>query len=159
MRRAFPLLLLLATSACENDSPQSKEQPPAPTPRGKVEIVSASAGEPATAIITREKQRAEADGRSLIVYVGAPWCEPCVRFHKAAAAGELDNAFPKLRLLEFDHDRDESGLREAGCVSRLIPLFAKPDASGHCSSERIEGSIKGDGAVAEITPRLMNLLR
>jgi len=159
MRRALPLLLLLVASACENDSPPAQERTSAPAPRGKVEIVSASAGESVTAIISREKQRAEADQRNLIVYVGAAWCEPCVRFHKAAAAGELDNVFPKLRLLEFDHDRDEAGLRDAGCVSRLIPLFAKPDTSGHCSAQRIEGSIKGDGAVAEITPRLMNLLR
>jgi thiol-disulfide isomerase/thioredoxin len=158
MSRALPALFLIAVCACENE-PSADKQPPPPVEHGKVEIVSAGAGEPATTVIQREAERAKADGRHLVVYVGAPWCEPCVRFHKAAAAGELDTVFPKLRLLEFDHDRDEARLRDAGCVSRLIPLFAKPDASGHCSSQRIEGSIKGDGAVAEITPRLRNLLR
>jgi thiol-disulfide isomerase/thioredoxin len=157
MSRALPVLFLLAACACESE-PSADNKPPPPVERGKVEIVNASLGEPATTVIQREAERAKADGRNLVVYVGAPWCEPCVRFHDAAKAGQLDTVFPKLRLLEFDHDRDEARLRDAGCVSHLIPLFAKPDASGHCSSQRIEGSIKGDGAVAEITPRLRNLL-
>ncbi len=76
----------------------------------------------------------------------------------AALAGQLDTTFPRLRLIEFDYDRDSARLNAAGCLSRLIPLFAKPDADGRCSTARIEGSIKGEGAVAEITPRLLQLL-
>ena len=37
-------------------------------------------------------------------------------------------------------------------------LFARPTAEGRCSERRIEGSIKGEGAVAEITPRLAGIL-
>jgi len=94
----------------------------------------------------------------LLVYVGASWCEPCRRFHEAASAGKLDAQLGGLRLLEFDYDRDEPRLRAAGYVSQLIPLFALPAPDGRASGRQIEGSIKGDGAVAQILPRLQALL-
>jgi hypothetical protein len=128
-------------------------------PAGKVEILAAPPGEDATKLIQRAAEQARLDDKQLLVYVGATWCEPCERFHEAAVAGKLDATFPNLRLLEFDRDKDEARLGAAGCLSQMIPLFAKPDASGRCSSERIEGSIKGEGAVANITPRLAQLLR
>lgn len=155
--RSACVLALMTLGGCENDDPTSKRAAVETAP-GKVEIVSAKSDEAATATIRRESERAAAEGRQLVVYVGAPWCEPCVRFHQAAARGELDAVFPKLRLLEFDRDRDEARLGESDCLSRLIPLFAVPDASGRCSERRIEGSIKGEGAVAEISPRLKSLL-
>ncbi len=118
-----------------------------------------SAGnEEATAVIAREAERARADGRQLVVYVGAEWCEPCQHFKRAAKDGRLDAVFPGLRVLEFDRDRDEARLGRAGCLSRLIPLFAVPDAQGRCSDRRMEGSIKGPGAVDEIKPRLAGIL-
>ena len=101
---------------------------------------------------------AKEDGRTLIVYVGATWCEPCQRFHHAVERGELDTAFPKLTVLAFDADRDSEALATAGYVSRLIPLFALPRADGRASGRTIEGSVKGEQAVAEITPRLRALI-
>jgi hypothetical protein len=98
-----------------------------------------------------------ADAR-LLVYVGASWCEPCRRFHRAVEEGKLDSTFPGLRLLEFDLDRDHERLTRAGYVSRLIPLFARPGADGRASGLKMEGSIKGDGAVDEIVPRLTAIL-
>jgi thiol-disulfide isomerase/thioredoxin len=106
-----------------------------------------------------ELARARADGRRLLVYVGATWCEPCRRFHEAASAGKLDQRFGALRLLEFDFDRDGERLRAAGYVSHYIPLFAAPAADGRASGRQIQGSVKGDGAVGEIAPRLESLLR
>lgn len=103
-------------------------------------------------------QRASSEGRTLIVYVGATWCEPCQRFHHAVERGELDAAFPKLTVLAFDADRDSEPLATAGYVSRMIPLFAVPRADGHASGRSIEGSVKGEQAVSEITPRLRSLI-
>lgn len=122
-----------------------------------MEWTPAPAGDVA-ALVQKELARAHSDGRRLLVYVGAAWCEPCRRFHDAATAGKLDAQFGTLRLLEFDFDRDEARLRQAGYVSRLIPLFAAPNPDGRASGRQIEGSIKGDGAVGEITPRLAALL-
>jgi len=50
------------------------------------------------------------------------------------------------------------GLQAAGYVSRLIPLFAAPGLDGRASGRQMEGSVKGDGAVGEIAPRLHALL-
>ncbi|MFO0565908.1 MAG: thioredoxin [Polyangiaceae bacterium] len=153
---AFVVLLPASLGACEEEAPARKEPPVAPA--GKVEIVKVEAGANVADRIQKEVARAASDHKSLVVYVGAPWCEPCVRFHDAAQAGKLDTVFPNLRLLEFDHDQHEVGLRQAQCTSRLIPLFARPDDAGRCSERRIEGSIKGEGAVDEIVPRLKGLL-
>ena len=124
----------------------------------RVEIVTAPAGDDVAALVRGEMDRARSDGRDLVVYVGAPWCEPCTRFHEAAAAGQLDTTFPTLRLLEFDHDKDEPRLAAAGYTSRMIPLFALPGDDGRASGKQIEGSVKGDAAVAQISPRLLALM-
>ncbi len=127
--------------------------------KGGVELRAAPAdGEPADALVRREAERARAAGRTLLVYLGATWCEPCLRFHDAAKAGSLDAQLPGLTLLEFDHERDGDRLRAAGYDWRYIPLFARPGPDGRASGRAIEGSVKGEGAVAQIVPRLRGLL-
>jgi thiol-disulfide isomerase/thioredoxin len=126
-------------------------------PRG-VEMVPAEAAGEVPAIVKRELERAARDHKQLLVYVGATWCEPCRRFHQAAAEHKLDRDFPQLRLLEFDDDRDGARLAMAGYSGQFIPLFARPGADGRGTGRQIEGSVKGDGAVDQIVPRLRTLL-
>lgn len=109
-------------------------------------------------LVRAERQKAAADGRDLVVYVGAKWCEPCQRFHQAAQRGELDDEFPALTILEFDLDEDRERINAAGYMSKLIPLFVLPGEDGRGSDRRFEGGVKGDRAVANITPRLRKLL-
>ncbi|MDB4947240.1 MAG: hypothetical protein JWP97_6774 [Labilithrix sp.] len=120
-------------------------------------VVPAPPGDVAT-VIKAAREEAKAQGRELVVYVGATWCEPCRYFHKAAAAGELDAAFPDLTVLEFDLDERREPLVAAGYVGELVPLFALPGPDGRASGQKLEGSVKGAGAVANITPRLKKLL-
>jgi thiol-disulfide isomerase/thioredoxin len=112
----------------------------------------------AASVIHDAAAKERADGRTLLVYVGATWCEPCQRFHHAVEQGELDAAFPRLSVLAFDMDRDVDALTTAGYVSHLIPLFALPKENGRASGKQIEGSVKGADAVGEITPRLRSLV-
>lgn len=158
--RAALLAGAAALAGCTSDEPARPAAEPAKaTGRGKAELVMApEGGDDVATVVRAELERARQDGRDLVVYVGAPWCEPCTRFHKAVEAGELDAAFPTLRLLEFDHDRDEARLVKAGYRSRLIPLFVAPSSSGEASAIRMEGSVKGERAVAEIVPRLTALV-
>jgi thiol-disulfide isomerase/thioredoxin len=109
-------------------------------------------------IAQAEAERAKKEGRALLVYVGASWCEPCQRFHKAAEAGEVTGDLPPLRMLELDLDRDAERLAAAGYASKMIPLFAVPGPDGRGNDLRIEGSVKGSGAVSNIVPRLRALL-
>lgn len=140
------IVVTAALSAC------AKETPP------RLEIVTAPAATDVAPLIATEVAAAARDHRTLLVYIGAPWCEPCRYFHAAAVAGELDGAFGQLRLLEFDADRDTAALERAGYRSAMIPLFAVPLPDGTASGRQIAGSIKGAGAVAQITPRLRALL-
>lgn len=156
MRAWVTLALALLSAGCDDRAPPSAERAPAPKAQ-PVETLAAPGGE-VQEIVRAEVARARGEGRRLLVYVGAPWCEPCQRFHDAAKAGQLDAAFPGLRLLEFDLDRDKDRLERAGYASRMIPLFALPRADGTASGEQIEGSIKGPGAVDQISPRLRALL-
>ena len=150
----FPLLpLCLGLLA----APTAGCTPQAPAPKN-VEFLAAPASGDVAPIVSREQQRAAREGRKLLVYVGATWCEPCQTFHKAALSGKLDKTFPGLRFVEFDSDRDGERLATAGYVSQYIPLFARPAPDGRSSGRQIEGSIKGDGAVDQITPRLRQLL-
>jgi len=145
--RFAPLLLALAT-ACGGERAHPR-----------LELVDAPEVQDVAVYVRGALVNAEQAHKRLLVYVGASWCEPCRRFHDAAAAGQLDEAFGSLRVLVFDADRDKDALQRAGYVSNRIPLFALPRPDGTSSGKQIEGSIKGEGAVAEITPRLQTLLQ
>lgn len=164
--RHWLALALLALLACD---PAPAEPAPASTPPGTVaaratvavrptvRFVHAEAGD-LTAVVRAARETAALEGRTLLVYVGAPWCEPCGFFHQAVDAGRLEGKLPPLLLLELDRDVDEARLAEAGYLSRLIPLFAVPGVDGRAGPLRMEGSIKGEGAVDEILPRLTALV-
>jgi thiol-disulfide isomerase/thioredoxin len=142
-------LLLLLLVACKQE---------APAPTQKLELVEAPGAGDIAPIVVDALASAGKDHKQLLVYVGAEWCEPCVRFHKAAESGQLDAELGKLRLLVFDADRDGDALDKAGYKYELIPLFAFPKPDGTSSGKQIEGAIKGDGAVAQIMPRLRELV-
>ncbi len=144
-----------ATATSGATSAAASAAVPAPTPR--LVFVPAAGGDAAT-VVRAELETATREGRRLVVYVGASWCEPCRRFHDSAVAGALDAKLPPIRFVEFDADEDEARLKAAGYGSSWVPLFAIPAADGRASPKRIEGSIKGAGAPAEITPRLLRLL-
>jgi hypothetical protein len=127
-------------------------------PRDQLRIIEAPEGEDVAKIVRDTMKREGEEGRRVLVYVGAVWCEPCQRFHAATNKGLLDKSFPNLTLLEFDADKDGERLLNAGYGSRLIPYFGVPGADGRANGKHMEGSVKGDGAVGEITPRLKQLL-
>jgi hypothetical protein len=70
----------------------------------------------------------------------------------------LDDRFGDLRIVAFDADRDDPALDAAGYRSPMLPLFALPNADGRASGKQFAGSIKGDGAVAQIAPNLRALV-
>jgi thiol-disulfide isomerase/thioredoxin len=131
--------------------------PPVSLGRG-VRIVPAPEGADVLATIKSAKEHAETDGRDLLVYIGATWCEPCRYFHDAAAHGDLDHDLARVTFLEFDLDRDGDALRAAGYTSRYVPLFVVPGPDGRPTQKRVEGSVKGPGAPAQIAARIKPLL-
>lgn len=160
LSRLPAVALVLSLAACESapsTSPAPSASATAAARAPLIEWVPAPEGDVA-ALVQREAERAAKDGRRLLVYVGATWCEPCQYFHRAAEHGDLDAQFPTLTLLEFDLDVDGARLAAAGYKSELIPLFVVPENDGRASARRFEGSIKGERAVANITPRLRSLL-
>lgn len=155
--------LWLCLGACESgDDGRAGAKPralPAASATGsKPEFVRGPNGAAIAPWVKVELERAKTDGRRVLVYVGATWCEPCQRFHQAVVSGQLDAKLAGLRFLEFDSDEQHAQIAEAGYSSELIPLFAVPDAQGRGTERRIFGSVKGPGAVDDISPRLQALL-
>ncbi len=128
-----------------------------PPPPAALRLVQPPPGDIAEAVL-RQRKESGVDGHQVLVYVGAPWCEPCRHFHEAAVKGELNDLLGGFDLLEFNLDEDASRLAAAGYGSKMIPLLAVPDERGRGTDRRIEGSIKGDGAVANMRPRIRALL-
>jgi thiol-disulfide isomerase/thioredoxin len=163
---SFGLAALSLAVACRSQGPReigaTDASAASPVTTARVRVVEAPASGDVQPIVRDAVAAARAPAGHpdavLLVYVGATWCEPCQRFHRAAARGDLDATFPGLTLLEFDLDRDRERLAAAGYTSKLIPLFALPAADGAASGKQVEGGIKGDGAVAFIVPRLKGLL-
>lgn len=160
---AVTAIASVCASACTRvDEPQKAatkepEKGAAVTAPKKLGWTRAPAGDLATVVLAHEK-KAKAEGRVPLVYVGATWCEPCQHFHHAAERGDLDAAFGDVAVLELDADADKDRLSSANYMSTYIPLFVVPGPDGRGTERRMAGSIKGPGAVAEITPRLKKLL-
>lgn len=155
-------LALVCSSACSEGPPARAEDKvaatkvePAEAGPTKPRIIPAPEAGEVPAIVREEAAR---PGGKLVVTVGASWCEPCRVFHDAVQGGQLDQPLAGVRFLEFDIDRDRERLQAAGYTSRLVPLFALPDAEGRASGRQIEGGIKGQGAVEHIMARLQPLL-
>lgn len=157
--QAVTLVLTLGAAAvsCNPSSPGKRGAAAKAPGNAHLEFVTAEDGDVAK-LVLREMDKAKKEGKRVLVYEGATWCEPCRRFHEAAAAGRLDAELSQLRLIEFDADRDNERLAVAGYMSRFIPMFALPKPDGSFSGRLIEGSVKGDGAVDEMVPRLRGLL-
>ena len=155
---ALTLLALATFCACKSAPDESRPTPATAARVAHVQLQDAPASGDVDALVRDALVKSSAKKRRLVVYVGATWCEPCRRFHEAAAKGELDTAFPDLDMLVFDLDRDGERLASAGYVSKYIPLFALPRTDGTSSGKQVEGGIKGEGAVAYITPKLQSLL-
>lgn len=164
--RSLALVVILGTgalgaSACTVEGPPaggaSGTKAKAASQGTRPDFVPAGAGEVDT-VVREALTAATAEQRRLVVYVGATWCEPCQAFHQAVERGELDAALAGVRFLEFDSDHDGGRLQAAGYGGRLIPRFVVPLADGRGSEDRLEGGIKGDGAVAHIMRRLGPML-
>ena len=169
MRRlAFVLIGLVL--ACRTDDHGTARSDPSAAPKQPevaelaigskahgIEFVEAPPGNVAE-LVRRGRAQAKAHGRTMLVYIGATWCEPCQRFHKAAEAGQLDDTFPTLSLLAFDLDADKNRLSASLYGPGYIPYFGIPDDEGGGTSNVISGSVKGEGAVDNIVPRLQELL-
>ena len=94
--------------------------------------------------------------------------EPSAPVASVGTRTPADAALEIQRRLGFRHlvVEDEDAVRKlavrileaAGYTSQMIPLFMRPAADGRASGRQIQGSIKGPGAVAEITPRLRRLI-
>lgn len=160
--------LLMGSSACttvESPAPDAartggaanRQQDGAPAGERRPEFIAASEGD-VDAAVRDALAAATAQQLRLVVYVGAVWCEPCQDFHHAVERGELDQALAGVRFLEFDSDRDGARLQAAGYGGRYIPRFVLPQADGRGSAQRMEGGIKGEGAVANLMERLQPLL-
>lgn len=161
--RTFAVLLAAALASssvgCTRvDEPQAQatKDPTPPQPK-KLSWTRAKTGDLAP-IVVAHQAKAKAEGRVPLVYMGATWCEPCQHFHQAAERGELDATFGDLAILELDADLDKERAAKAGYTTTYIPLFVVPGPDGRGTEQKISGSVKGPGAVAELTPRLKHIL-
>lgn len=109
-------------------------------------------------LVLEKVAESKAAQRTLVVYAGAKWCEPCRRFHEAADRGELNAQFGDVDFLAFDVDIDNERLAYGNYDTAMIPMLALPGPDGKASTKIMSGSVKGDGAVQEMTPRLKALL-
>ncbi len=118
-----------------------------------VHIVVAPQDADALSVVRTERLRAKAEGRVLVVYAGAGWCEPCKRFKNAIQTGSLDEKLAKTTLLVFDADRDIDRLAAAGYKFQFIPYVAVPGADGH-PTDSIEARAKGSESWRELIAKL-----
>lgn len=177
MRIALAILLTVASAACSRSSVITQDAPT--TPSGSKPVATATAAatagaEPkaaearhetgvrvvvagqdsdALSVVRTERLRAKAEGRVLVVYAGAGWCEPCKRFKHAVETGTLDDKLAKTTLLVFDADRDTERLASAGYKFQFIPYVGLPGADGH-PTDSAEARAKGSESWRELIAKL-----
>src|SRR5690349_8370572 len=127
---ALRLLLLAAlVSSCKSTPP-----PPAIDPRATVAFLTPQEGDVFPQLATRQRMVKD---RRLLVYVSAPWCEPCRRFHEAVDRGELTGKIGNVDLMAFDAEPDAERLFMSGYEQRMIPAFTVPGADGRATTAHI----------------------
>lgn len=119
----------------------------------RVELVEATTDSDAISLVRTKRLEAKAQGRVLVVYVGASWCPPCRRFKAEVEQGRLDDRLGKTTLLVFDADRDVDRLGGAGHTFTFVPFVALPGPGGHPSDAQ-EARGKGDNAWTELLDKL-----
>lgn len=159
MMRSLSMLALVLVGCTTRSPGDATQAPTAVKPKGKMRIIDAPA-EPAAIekLVMAKSAECKTQGRTLLVYAGAKWCEPCKRFHEAVESGALDADFGDVDVLAFDVDFDNERLAYGNYETGSIPLLAVPGPDGKSTTRYMNGSIKGDGAVSEMTPRLKTLL-
>ena len=98
---------------------------------GHIVVTPAPADGDAISTIRTARLLAKADGRVLVVYVSATWCEPCKKLKAEIEAGHLDARLGKTTLFAFDADKDQDRLGAAGYQFRFVPFVALPGPDGH----------------------------
>ncbi|MCO4764604.1 MAG: thioredoxin family protein [Myxococcales bacterium] len=135
-----------------------KPAPAQPQAKGKVEFIVATPEVPADIVIHNAVGQASEDGKDLLVYVGASWCAPCVRFKEAVAAGKMDKSLEGIRFLAFDADTDTDRLKKAGYSWTYVPLFVRPGVNGRSSGVQIAGVPDKEAGAGSLVPRVRKLL-
>ena len=135
----------------------TKSGPPPVDPTATVRFITALQGDVAPLLLA-QLAKSKAEHRRVVVYVSAPWCEPCRVFHEAVERAEMTGKIGALDLVAFDADSDAERLVMAGYESRFIPAFTVPNADGRASARHMEGSVPGPGATSDLAPRLRELL-
>ena len=174
--RMLAIALTLACGACSRSSAITQDAPatpsgakpvatatatatasaatePKPATEMGVRIVTAGQDSDALSVVRTERLRAKAEGRVLVVYAGAAWCEPCKRFKRAVETGALDDKLAKTTLLVFDADRDTERLASAGYKFSFIPYVGLPGADGH-PTDSAEARAKGSESWRELIAKL-----
>jgi len=111
-------------------APATSSAAPAAKTENKLRLLPASADADAISLIRTERLRAKAEGRVLVVYVSATWCDPCKELKAEIEAGHLDERLGKTTLLAFDADKDLDRLGAAGYTFKFVPYVALPGADG-----------------------------
>ncbi|MDX2012822.1 MAG: hypothetical protein SFW67_21670 [Myxococcaceae bacterium] len=148
--RLFVLALLLV--GC------TKAAAPTIDPAATVRFLTPPIDGDVATIMSAQRSRSKAEGRQVLLYCGASWCEPCRFFHEAVDRGELTGKLGAIDLVAFDAQVDAERLLMAGYESQFIPLFAAVGPDGKGTGKKIEGSVKGPGAVDDLVSKLQGLL-
>lgn len=106
-------------------------------------------------IVRAQRVKAVEEKRIFVVYIGAPWCPPCVRFHDAIKSHELDEKLANYTIMQFDLDRDGQRLLAAGYGSKFIPYFVLPGPDGKKAQAFEVKILKKEEALREVVDGLL----
>lgn len=140
------------TSVAVTASTTSGSATPAKT-GGKIVVLPAAQDSDALSAIRTERLKAKAEGRVLVVYVSATWCDPCKKLKEEIEAGRLDDRYGKTTLLAFDADKDIDRLGAAGYTFKYVPYVALPGADGRLAESQ-EATGHGKDAWKELLGKL-----
>jgi thiol-disulfide isomerase/thioredoxin len=128
--------------------------PPAPAPSSpSLRVDEAPSDTDALTLIRTKRLQAKSEGRVLVVYVGATWCEPCKKLKAEIASGRLDRPLGRVTLLAFDADKDVDRLGAVGYTFKFVPFVALPGPDGRPADTQ-QASGKGGQAWRELLGKL-----
>ncbi len=96
-----------------------------------------------------QARRARAQGKSLYLEMGAPWCQPCKRVKALLARPEVQQQLAGVLLLRVDSDVFVDELDPLGFDAPTIPTFYALDAHGRPTDRTARGHRWKNAALVE----------
>ena len=110
-------------------------------------------------LLKAEAARARANGRTVFVNIGAPWCGPCVVLEEMLTDKRMVDAFLGAELVHLDVDEWTDELDPLNFTPGSLPAIFAVDENGKATSEVLRDTLGIADGIEVAAPRIKRFVQ